>query len=198
VRIASTFFAGVSMLIFLGTAGLWVRSHWVCDDIDVPATWSRLQPYVGDAIGVESCKGSLSLGLCYHRNDPGSGGPTQWQWIRYSAAAYRWPQDDALWSKWGFFVADSDTFFVSGGVDISRGPDATEHFFGVPDGFILLLASLWPIAWFRSRRRSRYGPGHCRRCGYDLRATPERCPECGTVPAGDPLSTDLENAQSPP
>ena len=66
----------------------------------------------------------------------------------------------------------------------------------VPNWFLLALSVLAPSRWVtlhrgRWRRQRLAAAGLCRRCGYDLRATTDRCPECGlTVErnASDPLS----------
>jgi hypothetical protein len=58
----------------------------------------------------------------------------------------------------------------------------------VPYGHPIVLTAVLPTAWcavslgkgILCRRRGR--AGRCRGCGYDIRATPERCPECGAVP----------------
>lgn len=53
--------------------------------------------------------------------------------------------------------------------------------FGVSHWLLAIVFLVLPILSlnrFRKARRTR-GLGRCRRCGYDLRATPERCPECG-------------------
>ena len=42
----------------------------------------------------------------------------------------------------------------------------------------LVLPAIWIRQFLKHRKASR--SGRCSECGYDLRATPDRCPECGT------------------
>jgi hypothetical protein len=55
--------------------------------------------------------------------------------------------------------------------------------YSIPFWFLLLVTSILPALQWRNsvRRRYRRATGLCPACGYDLRATPDRCPECGRM-----------------
>jgi hypothetical protein len=51
--------------------------------------------------------------------------------------------------------------------------------------FLVALPSFWLIRFWRQKTQQRdIDAGRCANCSYDLRATPNRCPECGCKPAG--------------
>jgi hypothetical protein len=53
----------------------------------------------------------------------------------------------------------------------------------VPDWLLVVTFGAMPFAAFARHLRGPRKPGFCPTCDYDLRATPARCPECGTIPA---------------
>jgi hypothetical protein len=73
-----------------------------------------------------------------------------------------------------------------------RGVDGVIDY-GSPVAFTSIAIPCWSLAsllalvptiaairgWYKRRRLQ---PGFCPSCGYDMRATPERCPECGQTP----------------
>ena len=66
-------------------------------------------------------------------------------------------------------------------LNIVSGPSYAQ--FSIPLWFIILLASIAPARLLQQRHRQRqqWMKGRCPRCSYDLRASPDRCPECGLL-----------------
>jgi hypothetical protein len=94
--------------------------------------------------------------------------------------------EQALWVGTHTKLGGLGFFFAA---SAHRSADGGPHDFRtitlvVPLWSVALASALLPAArtsgWARCRRRVRRGL--CPACGYDLRATAGRCPECGAVP----------------
>jgi hypothetical protein len=79
--------------------------------------------------------------------------------------------------------------------DEGGGNVVRDYFMGCPDWALMVLFGVplvptIPIMLVRRRARVRIRKGLCVKCGYDLRASKDRCPECGTVvPPKEPPCT---------
>jgi hypothetical protein len=99
----------------------------------------------------------------------------------------RGPINDGGLCRLGFKFQSSDwvgTLSNTSPVPEPRFPRSYHHWTLVIPYWILFVAAAAPPTWravraVHRRRSRRLQPGCCRKCGYDLRATPERCPECG-------------------
>jgi hypothetical protein len=56
-----------------------------------------------------------------------------------------------------------------------------DFFLAIPHWLLFLLNAPWPLWWLARRRKLsiRRRRGLCTQCGYDIRASTDRCPECG-------------------
>jgi hypothetical protein len=83
---------------------------------------------------------------------------------------------------WGFLQTD---YPYSGGASGGARDASREREVLFPMWALAALFAIAPSFWltgvYRRQRRAalRRGQGKCQGCGYDLRASPQRCPECG-------------------
>jgi hypothetical protein len=173
LRILLNAATALSLLLCGVAVGLWVRSHYCQENLNWYGNWG--------SVGAMNSRGDVE---CYVAGYAGEARPTQFRYTRFDR-----PQ--GLAARVAFLVQLPEYRHVGpclGAVLLwARGSDGRLHVeVAAPWWLITCLLALVPafrLARRTLRRRPGTGAPSCPACGYDLRATPDRCPECGKTVA---------------
>jgi hypothetical protein len=156
--------AGASLLLCVASVVMWVRSG---DIVDAYVAYDDH----GVGRGITSMRGQLIYSKV---------------WVNNPRPAHTLTRSSAISA-----VADSDWGFLGFFYNDTRGSHGFGNFYSrwiklcVPYWALTLASAVLPVIGgrrvLRMLVRRRRGPGLCPVCGYDLRATPDRCPECGKI-----------------
>lgn len=173
------FAAGASLLLCAAMAVIWVRSHLINDRLYWSRFWDDAQWSYWSQHILHSGAGEIA----YARIVQGQSLNPGWQAVlstqntparKYSTSPSTRPAIgfSVQWSYWGITYGHRPF-----------GPGRADEIV-VPIWTIIAISAILPGIWLLRQRmlRRRRMAGRCATCGYDLRATPDRCPECGTVP----------------
>jgi hypothetical protein len=166
--------------VSLGSIGLCFRAIFRVDRL----VWRRVEDRTSYDILLLSCRGSLCLDILRIRREAGTR-PADWP-SAFVSEPCRWASArvhmDRLHSLGlaGFALARERIPAVYA---------ADRWYFAVPLWLIAIIAAT-PVGlkgwkwWTRRRCANDSATVPCPRCCYDIRATPEQCPECGLVVGG--------------
>jgi hypothetical protein len=178
-RILLSVAAVTSLVLFAATLALAVRSFRAMDRI-----WINVRPeHRTETFGLACLQsGKGGIGFWYNRisfadyPDPGRHARAVYAGWQHGASDPQYPNE---WSG-----VHTGAFHFK---DEARRPGNLPCFIGgiecsIPLWSVALITLPGTLLCARAvvRRLRRRRPGTCANCGYDLRATPDRCPECGT------------------
>jgi hypothetical protein len=192
-RILLNTFTALSFVLFLAICVLWVRSLTRRSVV----TWSERAGSRAVAHSVRSIAGTVGFARHVYEYGPYPD-PIYGDSVRISTHDVE--SQPMRLEEWHFPLR-----LLSRVSALSEGEPAVSYqsvspnpLFQLQGGFTVsirywipaLITAAFPLAWGMTRARGRWHRrrqstrdlGRCASCGYDLRATPGRCPECGAVP----------------
>ena len=182
-----TFYSAASLLVCLLVGVLWVRSYAVHDTL--AAGWVRDPPTSDVHVRAYLNRGVVTV----WRLDAAAVGPTppgfDVEGNMQLVPPRTWSTEKpSRWTRGSFRQLPGFQWRDWVQVSLTLPTPVRERFRQVrfPHWLPMLLAAVAPALWLRRARRQRARARNrlCLACGYDLRASPGHCPECGTTVAG--------------